>query len=160
MEDKVKNRFKDKFVICRNSECWEWRGQISYNGESLFWYKGKTLRAHRISYEIYISKIPVGLCVLHKCNNQRCVNPKHLFLATRKNIAQDVVKKGRHCGFSGSKHQIGSKHPRAKITENDVIEIRKMGKRNILHAEIAKKFNVSRNCIRRVLYRQGWKHVK
>lgn len=52
-----------------------------------------------------------GLCVLHKCDDQRCVNIKHLYLGTRKDNRRDfmerhprakqIMKAALKCAFEG-----------------------------------------------------------
>lgn len=53
------------------------------------------MSAHRFSYLAYRGPIPEGLCVLHRCDVRRCVNPEHLFLGTQKENLQDMSRKGR-----------------------------------------------------------------
>lgn len=52
--------------------------------------------AHRAVMEIldYDLSNP-DICVLHKCDNTACCNPKHLFLGTKKDNTQDMLRKGR-----------------------------------------------------------------
>jgi hypothetical protein len=53
------------------------------------------MAAHHFSYLAYKGPIPKGLCVLHRCDVRRCVNPDHLFLGTHVDNAQDMLIKGR-----------------------------------------------------------------
>ena len=55
----------------------------------------KVQYAHRIAWQLNEGPIPKGLCVLHRCDNRRCVRPSHLFLGTKKDNAIDAISKGR-----------------------------------------------------------------
>ena len=59
----------------------------------------RTKSAHRVSYEAFNGSIPKGLCICHKCDTPKCVNPEHLFLGTHKENAIDVAKIIEKVGF-------------------------------------------------------------
>lgn len=82
-------RFLSK--VDQSGECWIWIGAIDKDGCGKFNTKHhnvkKTLKAHRYSYELVNGKIPDGMMVCRTCENNLCVKPGHLFLATAKDIA-------------------------------------------------------------------------
>jgi hypothetical protein len=68
----------------------------------MIWINGKHESAHRFSWILHNGQIPRikdadyrGTCILHKCDNPLCVNPKHLFLGTHTENMQDKAAKGR-----------------------------------------------------------------
>lgn len=92
---RAKNAFF-KHVSPQEDGCWQWTGRIRDGGYGRMKLNGKETRAHRVSWLIHKGDIPNGLCVLHRCDNRLCVNPKHLFLGTRRDNYEDMKKKGRH----------------------------------------------------------------
>lgn len=96
------------------------------------------------------------ICVLHKCDNRACVNPDHLYLGDRYQNAQDLRQRRWHL-LRDSK--IGSKNPRSKLSEKDVVKI----KRRLLSGESGKllafKFNVSPSTISEIKNNKVWSHI-
>lgn len=89
--------------------CWLWNGTIDRNGYgqmgigSLTDASRRTVRAHRISYEVARGPIPGDLCLDHLCRVHRCVNPAHLEPVTnRENLLRGegfvaIAARKTHC---------------------------------------------------------------
>ncbi len=133
------------------NDCWEWLGAISNGKYGHLQLNGKFIYAHRIAYFLKYGIDPGDLCVCHCCDNPSCCNPKHLFLGTNTDNMQDARQKGRN--------SYGEKHGRAKLTEKDVIEIKRLLRLGVMHRIIAKKFNVSRPLISYINNNERWSHV-
>ncbi len=88
----MSNRFWDK-VNKDGDNCWEWQA-ATRDGYGMFWFNGKIVPAHRVSWELSFGKIPSGMQVLHTCDNRKCVSPLHFFLGTQADNLQDAVNKG------------------------------------------------------------------
>src|ERR1041385_7364533 len=83
-------RFWSYVLLGDADMCWTWFGGHGDKGYGKFWFKGKTVVAHRISYELtHGHSVPRALSVDHLCHTQdcvlgrecthrACVNPEHL----------------------------------------------------------------------------------
>lgn len=91
------------------SGCWLWTGSIGSHGYGDLRTGGVHYLAHRLSWELHHGHIPPGLSVLHRCDNQRCVNPGHLFIGTHADNMRDMWSKGRG-------HRLGHPHPWRYLT--------------------------------------------
>lgn len=77
-------------------DCWLWTGGRNPKGYGVFKVSGVGFRgAHRVAWELANGPAPAGLCVLHHCDNPRCVRVDHLFLGTKADNSADMVAKGR-----------------------------------------------------------------
>lgn len=150
----VQERF-NKYVLKQgNDVCWLWKGAIKVKGYGGFGVGGRVWLTHRLAYFLEFNFLPKNLCVCHSCDNPSCVNPKHLWLGTNKQNVEDRVRKGRgKCG-----NLKGEDHGGHKLTEKDVLKIRKVGKRYTQEI-LAKKFGVSRRLIGMIIKKKIWRHI-
>jgi hypothetical protein len=108
--------------------------------------------AHRMAWELTHGPIPPGLFVCHHCDNPPCCNPVHLFLGTNADNVDDKVKKYRQA--------VGENHGRAKLTNSDVVEIKRLSSKDKLEPHlIAPRFRVSVWQVSRIVNKRAWKHL-
>lgn len=136
------------------NSCWPWTlscdpygyGQTSIPGQ-------RNIGTHRVAWILTNGPIPEGLCVLHRCDNRPCCNPAHLFLGTRADNSADMVAKGRGRSLAGTDN------PHAKLTADQVREIRGRAGRGEPLRALAREYGlhssgVSR-LVRRLTYRDA-----
>ena len=149
------------------NECWPWtHGRVSF-GYGSFKAAGKFWSAHRFSWSIKNGPIPTGKWVLHSCDNPPCCNPAHLFLGTRQDNIDDMMKKGRDRKVSGdewasvhdSQSVRGESNGRARLTADDVILIRSKVAAGQTVASLARELTMSEGALRGIVKRRKWKHV-
>lgn len=155
------DRFLAMVDTCDNptDRCWLWTGSRNAKGYGNFWggdrYENgrtKTVLAHRWSYEYAIGPIPDGLNVLHRCDTPACVRPSHLFVGSQSDNMLDMFAKGRGNAARGSNH------PRAKLTESDVAEVRAQYARGATKASLSRRFGVHERQIGRIVDGASWVH--
>lgn len=162
-------RFKTKVDQRGTDECWAWTASTDEDGYGVvrFTVRGKDtpFRAHRISYFIATGIDPAENLVCHKCDNPPCCNPAHLFLGTHGDNARD--RTGKRRGSIGSNHYFhlrpesvprGENHGMAKLTEAQVLEIRKEADQCSRY-ELARRYGVNKRMIQFIIQRKSWRHI-
>jgi len=86
--------------------CWEWTAARDRNGYGIFQAgsradgSNRTVRAHRLAYEMLIRPIPTGLEPDHLCRTPACIKPLHIEPVTHaeNNRRGDLwQRRRRHC---------------------------------------------------------------
>lgn len=118
------------------NNCWEFVGCLTHNGYGQMKRNRKHLRANRYFYEKYVNKIPVNYQIDHLCKNRKCVNPKHLeAISAKENVQRSSV---------------------AKLSRNQVKEIRSKYLLRYKQTVLASLFNIGQTEISRIVNNLRW----
>ena len=152
----LSERFWSKVDVRGEDECWEWKASRNRNGYGSFLYKGSKINASRVAWILTNGEPEDGMVVMHKCNNKPCCNPNHLEMGTHR---RNLIDAGRD-GLLGNNTQKGSAHSQAKLTEKDVLDIRRRFEQgNETKTELAREYGVGQSTIHKIVTRQRWKHI-
>ncbi len=121
--------------------CLVWKGARKYNGYGEFRKKV----AHRWIYQQSLGPLPVGIILLHSCDNRLCVALQHLSPGTDALNARDASNKGRTTR--------GERNAQAKLTWEQVRAIRASADKPKI---LAKKYGVSQATISGILRKKTW----
>ena len=148
LTEKQKKRFWDK--VDKTDSCWLWTGNMNQYRYGQVRINDKLYKSHRISWFLAGNTIPDGHVVRHKCRSKNCVNPDHLETGTHaENNGIDRVRDGTD--------NRGEKSRNAKLTEEQVLEIRKRATET--HQRLAEEYGVARTTISYIITRRRWKHI-
>jgi hypothetical protein len=148
----IEERFHAGYEIDITTGCWDWIKLIQYTGYGYLHFEGKPTGAHRVSWILHNGVIPLKMCVCHKCDNRKCVNPGHLFLGTKAENAYDKAAKGRA--------PKGNDNPYAKLTEELVLNLfTEYQTGDITQKEIAKKYDIAQSTVSNIVAGFSWRHV-
>ena len=155
--------------------CWPWTASRHGYGYGQLGLPGgkRNIYAHRLAWEIANGPIPDGKDILHSCDNPPCCNARHLHPGTNLENAQEA--KARHRYASGDRHPwhtkpevykgfrdhldfSGARGPSAKLTEDQVLDIRRTHQPyRVTNRALAEKYHVSIPTIARIIAGKTWK---
>ncbi len=154
----VDQRFLDRFwsKVDRRGpdECWPWLAHRKASGYGQFVLRnGEYPTASRVALALTVGPLAAGVVACHTCDNPPCCNPAHLFPGTQADNTSDSVSKGRanraHGPATGS----------ARLTEDQVAEIRAEPHHYGLTAMLARRYGVSATTIRKIRRGEKWGHL-
>jgi len=135
----VEDRILEQISEDEITGCWVWNGYLDPDGYGQISYGGKTVRTHKIMYELKNGVIPRGMSAGHLCDDKypkdcilyrKCCNPGHIKPMTNKENIQRASELGRLKITSGAftaNKTGGENNIKAKLTAEKVIEIRTKG---------------------------------
>lgn len=147
----LSDRLWAKIEKDKPNKCWLWLAYTNpcgYGVLSAGKKRGTNILAHRAAYLDAVGRIPVGLHVLHRCDNPPCCNPAHLFLGTHSDNHRDKAAKGRA--------PRGEKSGVAKLSEKQIIAIRTA---EGTHKNIAACYGVVPQTVSKIKRRERWAHL-
>ena len=147
-------RFWSKVDRGDGQGCWLWTGVKSKWGYGQFSFDRRMVQAHRFAYQCSTGVVPEGLCVLHRCDTPACVRPDHLFVGTNAENVADKVAKGRQSSMKGTRH------PLAKLTDEQVRAIRVRHARGHRQVDIATDFGIAQTSVSSIVRGTTWAHVE
>jgi hypothetical protein len=147
-------KFWSRVNVLGNEECWEWKAYRNKKGYGEYSYQGHNRQASRLAWFFTHGEIPENMDICHRCDNPPCCNPNHLFLGTHEINMRDMAEKGRGAGPGLKGSQLGN----AKLTEKDVLEIRRL--HNIVPGrKLAEQYGVCYTTIKAIFTRKIWAHI-
>ena len=138
MNRNLKDHFETKYSI--ENGCWIWHGRVD-GGVPMFPVDRRYRSARQVALQIYAdTKVPTGHVTRATCGNSLCVNPDHA----------QVIPRADVFGHRES-------HASAKLTHDDVRQIRTLLHQGQKQANIAEQFNVAQSTISQIARCKTWR---
>jgi len=130
--------------------CWPRKNKPHHSGYCYVRFNGVRIGAHRVAFFLANKYMPE--MVLHRCDFRSCSNPSHLFAGNQAINMADMKQKRRST--------YGERAAGAKITEKDVMEIRKLIEDpRVTQLQLANKYGLSDTTISSIVSGQTWGHL-
>lgn len=147
-------RFWKRVEKAGPDDCWLMLGDTKTVLARIVTDDGRRMGAHCFAYERFVGPIPPGFFVCHRCDTPKCVNPAHLFLGRPLDNMRDKINKGRQ------RVPHGSEHGMAKLTEAQVLEIRRRyAAKEANQYQLADEYGMSQPIISDIVRRKLWAHL-
>lgn len=143
---------------------------LSHNGYQRCTFQAnkvrKYVRVHRAVAEAWLGQIPTGYHVNHKDGDKLNNSPCNLEIVTslenhRHATLHGLKARGNRNGVHTQPHRVarGERAARAKLSTDQVLQIRKLRLRGQKLTELASQFGVDQSLISQVCRRKIWTHV-
>lgn len=142
--------------------CLVWTGKTDRDGYGVFKAGGRTMRANRMAYLLAYGRDPGRLLVCHHCDVPSCCNPGHIYAGTSADNLRDSHRRQRrlrkYTRRTREEVNRGTRNPRAKLTDQQVLVIYKTNKL-IAHNVLAQKYKVSKTTTGKIRRGIQWRHI-
>lgn len=153
--------------VDKSGECWLWTASVDRKGYGQFQTGNFCAKAHRVAWVLMNGPIPDELDVLHDCpggDNPACV--RHLWLGTNLDNIRDMQRKGRgQCGDRNGMRlhpeivRRGERNWAAKLTAEQIREMRRRYRAGEQAAPLASAFGVKRGTVYAIVNGHRWAHI-
>jgi hypothetical protein len=150
--------FWDNVQVGDDLECWPYVGPGSRGryGHTRVVYGGRRMYAHRVAYMLAGGIVDVEHDIVrHSCDVGYCVNPHHLLRGNIRTNVQDREDRNRRTPFLPR----GPENWSSKLTERDVVAIRKAHELGVRVPVLAECYGVSGSTVFNVLSRRHYGEV-
>lgn len=152
--DEAVGLFWSRVRILDEQDCWPWlryRDQDGY-GETRF--MGKPDKAHRVAYMLWndLTELEGGVFILHNCDEPSCCNPAHLRAGDHADNMRDRAERGRYV-------LAGEANNNAKLTEQDVVDIREAYANGTPTSDLAAAYDLDESTINAIANGSRWGHL-
>lgn len=134
----------DRVVVAENG-CWLWTGSYSGNGRPRICHDKKQYSASRVSFEVFKKEKLGDRLACHSCDDERCVNPDHLWAGTHDQNMVDMVQKQRS---------------KSSLSDVAVLQLMKMRESGITYRECGEEFEVSPYVVYQIIKGKNFKHLR
>jgi hypothetical protein len=113
--------------------------------------KKSARRIHRLVLEAFVGPCPPGMVACHNDGNRSNSDLANVRWDTPKANSDDTLRHGTRA--------TGSRCGATKLSEVQVIEIRRLRTEGVSFGDLAARFNVTTYNIKAIVYRRSWKHL-
>lgn len=136
-----------------DGECLIGAGARNGNGYLIVRVGKSLMLGHRLAFLHRHGWLPA--VVRHDCDRPDCLAERCHLPGTQADNVADMIAKGRMRVV----RLRGEQSPKAKLTESQVRQIRRLSARGRTGAELARRFGVSESCTSNIIAGRSWQHV-
>jgi len=113
--------------------------------------KKTACKIHRLVLETFVGQCPPGLIACHGDGDRANNDLSNLRWDTPRANADDALRHGTRA--------MGAKCGATKLTENEVVQIRRLRGEGVSTGELARRYGVTRKNIEAIVRRRSWRHL-